>query len=436
VKRFSLRVLAVLAIAALAACGGRGSTGTSLLPSQPQSVVESSYTGLSQIELAVMQAPRFHACPQVAAPGEMTCFAILSNYSISPDAVPEASCVGTPGCYGPADLQAAYGVTNAAKTGGSGMTVGIVDAFGYPSAAKDLANYRKFFGLPACGSCLKIVNQKGQTKPLPKKDSGWDGEQALDLDMVSAICPKCNILLVQASDNSGQNLAIATATAVKMANVVSNSYGGPEQLPTFPAYDTHPGVVVTASAGDSGAGAAQPCSFAGVVCVGGTSLMLNNQKRVSEVVWDGLVKNQCGSGPCATGSGCSSMVPKPAWQKGSSVAGCTKRNESDISADADPYTGVVVALGGKLYTGDGGTSASSPMIAAMYALAGNTSTATPATLWGKGGTSAFNDITKGTNSNKAAGTFVCPAKIKYICTARPGYDGPTGWGTPKGLGAL
>ena len=168
---------------------------------------------------------------------------------------------------------------------------------------------------------------------------------------------------------------------------------------------------------------------------------MTNGVRTSEVVWDGLVKNQCGGGPCATGSGCSALVAKPAWQHD---AGCAWRSESDISADADPYTGTVVACtpcenpycSSVLCGSDGGTSQSSPMIAAMYALARNAASATPASLWARGGTASFHDILKGTNQDASAGTFVCPAAYNYICVARRGYDGPTGWGTPNGLGAL
>lgn len=440
-KKTIAGAVAILAVAALAACSG-GLTQSSILPSQSQSIGPMS-RAMSPYELLLMQAPRYRACPQATRPGEFTCFAIFSNVVLPENMTTNgSSCLHQPGCYGPSDLQAAYGITSAAKTGGKNMTVAIVDAYGYPKAKSDLVGYRKFFKLSAAK--LTIVNQKGQTKPLPKPNAGWDGEQALDLDMVSAICPNCKILLVQANSSSGSDLTAGVATALRMANVVTNSWGGPEVSSTYPTFDNHPGHVVTASAGDGGVGAGygkggaqEPCAFQGVVCVGGTSLTLNSGSRVNEVVWNGLSgPHECSTGPCATGSGCSLKVPKPSWQKSvSSVNGCKMRNESDVSADADPFTGVVIAFGGKLLGGAGGTSASSPMIAAMYALAGNTSSATPATLWAKGSTGAFHDITSGTNSRKGV-TYVCPASFSYICKARAGYDGPTGWGTPNGLGAL
>ena len=174
--------------------------------------------------------------------------------------------------------------------------------------------------------------------------------------------------------------------------------------------------------------------------------MLTDEERVSEVVWDDLVHDQCAASssssssyslPCATGSGCSVYVAKPPWQYDH---GCTGRSESDISADADPNTGVYIFYDGYYYPATGGTSVASPMIAAMFALSGNASTASAATLWAAGGSSAFNPIVSGTNENRRAGTFICPRRFLYICKAgtyKNGlYSGPTGWGSPNGLGAL
>jgi hypothetical protein len=453
-KHYGIRVMALAAVAALAACSGGNSSTQSLLPmARPEAA---SMTGAAAAEAPVPRAllnvqmlelgPTMHRLCEGESrlPGHFHCDAIFSAGIPIENA--SSPCLRGPGCYGPADLQAAYGITNLAKTKGAGRTVAIVDAFGYPGIQKDLATYRSFFGLPPCtGACFKVVNQSGKASPLPKPNSDpsddWRGEQALDIDMVSAICPKCSIVLVQANSDGGQNLQTAVKTALKMGGAVSNSWGGNEYTSTNALFDNHPGHVVTASAGDSGAGASQPCSFAGVVCVGGTSLVMSGNRRIGEVVWDGLVQNQCGRNiPCATGSGCSAMVAKPSWQRD---AGCTKRSESDVSADADPYTGVVIAcspcaFGGHsvLSGGHGGTSASSPIIAAMYVLAGNYGSASPKTLWAKGGTESFYDVVKGTNQNAAAHTFMCSAAIAYICTARKGYDGPTGWGSPHGLGAL
>jgi subtilase family serine protease len=454
VNRSIVRFLAVAAIAALAACSGTKTGG--MLPSggDGASLSRLALTPSSP-ELGVYK----RVCDSVL-PGRMRCDAIMrvdEGRTITADMLTSdgAKCDGKePPCYGPAGLQKAYNIVNASKNAGKNMTVALVDAYGYPGVQKDLALYRKTFGLPACGKgCFSVVSQLGKTSGLPPigpSYDDWRGEQALDIEMVSAICPNCKIILVQTKDDSNDNLAAGVDAAVKLhANAISNSYGCPESNPqcgpaaSSPDYD-HAGVMITASAGDSGAAASQPCAFSSVVCVGGTSLNLANSSRgFTETVWDGLVKNQCGSSsdpsPCATGSGCSSYVSKPSWQKDK---GCTWRSESDVSAEADPYTGVIVSCTpcvqpghSPLFSGEGGTSASSPMIAAMYALAGNAKSQTGQTLWAHNG-KGFNDVTKGTNENARAQTFICPAKIKYICNAGPGYDGPTGWGTPNGLSGL
>ncbi len=462
-----LRISAFLAAVALAACSQNGMT-SSLPPTS--GAVPAVPAASAQHVAAPMPLQRAPFAPvgtyrQVCAgasrlPGHDHCEMLMrtdagARLAIAPAALsagehPSAvSCEMQPGCYGPAALQSAYNVTALAKTRGKGVTVALVDAYGYPGVQADLNEYRAAFGLPPCkAGCFKVVNQNGKTSPLPKPNSNpnddWRGEQALDIDMVSALCPNCHILLVQTVNDFSNNLAAGAVTAANLgAAVVSNSYAGNEYAASDPSY-ARTGVVYTASAGDSGAGPGQPCSLPSVVCVGGTSLRpATNARRWNEVVWDGLTVNECGTAgnsPCATGSGCSTIVPKPGWQHDK---GCTMRSESDISADADPYTGVAIACkpcGGDathLLEGDGGTSASSPMIAALIALAGNARTvAQPQGIWKHGGSKGFNDVTVGTNESKAAGTFICPQSYVYICKARKGYDGPTGWGTPNGLSAL
>ena len=325
--------------------------------------------------------------------------------------------------YCPRDLQSAYGLTKAAQTGGRGATVAIVDAYGYPTVETDLASYRLRMGLPPCtfaSGCLRVVNQDGLPHPLPGLSAfdDWRYETALDVDMVSAICPNCNILLVQSNSNSIGDLNAAVNTAVAMhAVAVSNSYGGGETGSADASFD-HAGVAIVASAGDSGARAEQPCSYATVVCAGGTTLhRASNARGWAETAWGG------------TGSGCSAHVAKPAWQHD---AGCPRRSEADLSAEADPGTPVAVfILGG--WVPMGGTSAASPMIAAMFALAGNAATVNaPQWVWEHGGSSAFNDVVQGSNPGK----FHCSPQMRYLCEAGPGYDGPTGWGTPNGLAGL
>ncbi len=356
------------------------------------------------------------ACDFVPAPGYARCFALIRT-----DVLPMIGAQPNVAGYGPTDLVSAYKLPHAAKSG-KGQTIAIVDAYDDPNAEADLGVYRAQFGLPACttaNKCFKKVNQSGQSSPLPRPDAGWAGEISLDLDMVSAICPNCKIVLVEASSNSFANLATSNDTGVNLgASAVSNSYGGGEQGGTNSHYD-HPGHVILASSGDGGYGAQSPCSYATVICVGGTHLVRGGGTRGwTETSWRGA------------GSGCSAVVTKPTWQ---TDTGCTKRSEADVSAVADPATGVAVydtyqAHGWQVY---GGTSASSPIIAGVFGLAKNAKAQNYATkLWASGGTKKLNDVIAGPPNG------TCPSGYPYICTPGTGYDGPTGWGTPHGIGAF
>ena len=222
-------------------------------------------------------------------------------------AAPAATAPTTDG-FGPASLQAAYKLPS--STGGAGQTVAVVDAFNDPNAKSDLATYRADFGQPACNTstnagCLTVVNQNGKTSPLPRSagTSGWATEESLDVDMVSAICPSCHILLVEATSASYANLGTAVNEAVKLgAKFVSNSYGGSESS-SDTSYDTsyykHPGVAITASAGDEAYGAEYPAGSQYVTSVGGTKLSTSSNSRGwTESGW----KSSCTEG---TGSGCS-----------------------------------------------------------------------------------------------------------------------------------
>ena len=334
--------------------------------------------------------------------------------SASPDAVPGG--VG----YGPSQLQSAYVLPS--STAGSGQTVAIVDAYDYPNAASDLAAYRSAAGLPACGTgCFSKVNQNGQASPLPAAagSTGWDVEESLDIDMVSAICPLCHIILVEANSPTTQNLGTAVNSAVSLgAKFVSNSYGGSESS-SDPSFDTsyynHPGVAVTASAGDSGYGVEYPAASRYVTAVGGTSLATaSNARGWSETVWNG------------TGSGCSADDAKPSWQ---TDTGCSRRTNNDVSAVADPNTGVAIyntySQGGWLEVG--GTSASSPIIASTFALGGPPAAGTYPSSYPYQHTSSLFDVNSGSNGSCS------PA---YLCTGEAGYDGPTGLGTPDGTAAF
>ena len=347
----------------------------------------------------------------------------------TPKTVKPNATSATPTGYGPSDLQDAYGLTAASSSNGSGETIAIVDAYDDPNAAADLATYRSYYGLSACtvaNGCFKKVSQTGSTTSLPTADSGWAGEISLDLDMVSAIAPNAKILLVEASSSSMANLGKAVNEAVTLgAKFVSNSYGGSESS-SDTSYDSsyfnHPGVAITVSAGDEGYGAEYPAASKYVTAVGGTKLSTSSTSRGwTESVW----KTSSTEG---TGSGCSAYDAKPSWQ---TDTGCTKRMIADVSAVADPATGVSVydsyGSDGTGWNTYGGTSASSPIIASVYALAGTPGSSDYPAQYPYEDTSALNDVTSGNNGT---------CSTSYFCTAASGYDGPTGLGTPQGVSAF
>jgi hypothetical protein len=325
-------------------------------------------------------------------------------------------------------------LASASASAGTGETVAIVDAYNDPNAEADLAVYRSQYDLPPCttaNGCFAQLNEQGQTSPLPGTDTDWAEEESLDLDMVSAICPNCDISLIEATTNGLSDLGTAEDTAVSVlhASFVSNSWGSPGAFTPwtdaeYGSYFNHPGTVITFSAGDTGYVVEYPASSQFVTAVGGTTLTQDSSTRGwSETVWGSA------SGGEGTGSGCS-VNGKPSWQ---SDTGCAQRTDNDVSAVADPNTGVAVydsqpapgvPAGWQVL---GGTSAASPIIAATYALAGQPAANTYPSMYPYQNPSDLNDVTSGADNT------CTPA---YLCTAQAGYDGPTGLGTPDGTSAF
>jgi subtilase family serine protease len=344
---------------------------------------------------------------------------------VSPLASPSGvSPAATPAGYGPSDLRSAYNVASAAASNGGNETVAIVDAMDDPNAASDLATYRSTYGLPACGTannCFRKVSQTGGTS-YPSGNSGWGEEISLDLDMVSAICPNCKIILVEASSTSLTNLGTAVNEAAALgATQISNSYGGGESSSetTYSSkYYQHPGIDVTVSSGDDGFGVEFPAASQYVTAVGGTTLTrASNARGWTESAWSDA------------GSGCSVYIPKPSWQHDVS---CARRTVADVSAVADPNTPVAVydSYGESGWLEFGGTSVASPLIASIDALAGGRSGTTSAPTYGSYAyvnPSQFNDVVGGSNGSCGG---------NYECTGVAGYDGPTGIGTPNGVGPV
>ena len=350
-------------------------------------------------------------CPS-AAVGAAHCHAYVVT-----DAHGNPAATTSPTGYGPTQFHTAYTLPTTSPVA---QTIGIVDAYDDPNAESDLATYDNAYGLPPCttaNGCFRKVNQTGGTA-YPRGNAGWGLEISLDVQTAHEICQNCKILLVEASSNSFINLLAAEDYAAAHATEISNSYGGSESSSdtTYDSHFNHPGIPITVSAGDGGYGVEYPAASQYVTAVGGTTLNLTSSNtRSSETVWSG------------TGSGCSAYDPKPSWQKD---AGCSLRTVADVAADADPNTGASV-YDSYRYQGQsgwfqvGGTSLSSPLIAAVYALAGNGSS----TLYGSypySHTSSLFDVTSG--SNGSCGT--------YLCQAGTGYDGPTGTGTPIGTGGF
>ena len=357
-------------------------------------------------------------CPGPAAAGHARCHAhVVTDSSGSPKAA------RGPSGYGPAQFHGAYGLGTTAP---ASQTIAIVDAYDDPTIASDLNTYDSTYGLPACttsNGCFTKVNQNGQAGPYPKANSGWALEIALDVETAHEICQvNCRVVLVEASSTSNADLNAAENEAVKLgATEISNSWGGSEYAgETSDQTFNHPGIAITVASGDNGYGSfGYPAASPYVVAVGGTTLNVTRSNGYAgETAWSG------------SGSGCSSYESAPSWQ--SSLTPCRgTRGVADVAADANPSTGAAVYDTTK-YQGRsgwlqvGGTSLASPLVAAVYGLAGGTrSVDYPASL-SYSSPSSLHDVTSG--SSGSCGTS--------MCTAVSGYDGPTGQGTPNGLGAF
>jgi len=367
---------------------------------------------------------RHAACQSIVVP------AAAKLLAPSASALPATGGVNGSGLT-PAELQSAYALPSA--TAGAGQTVAVVDAFDDPTAESDLAKYRSEYGLPPCSGesgCFSKVDQRGGSAfpPVATAEQGdWELEESLDLDMVSAICPRCHILLVEAESNTFANLDTAEEEAVSLgATEISNSWASPEAAgdTSRDALFDHPGIPITFASGDNGydnheLGAAAPSYPAAspyVIAVGGTVLAPSNTTRGwSETVWP------------RSGSGCSLYEPKPAYQ---TDTGCSLRTSNDVAAVAEDLsvhdTTYAIGDSGPSWVTVGGTSASTPIIAAVEALSEQPERELGPEAFYRSPGSLF-DIVSGSNSTCAQG---------YLCEAGGGYDGPTGNGTPDGALSL
>jgi alpha-tubulin suppressor-like RCC1 family protein len=413
----------------LVAAPALGKAGSRLLQAREAAAVAGG------ISLTPSSTRPYYVCP------EGTCQAIVDPQPARKTvrgkrrlALPDGALLqgsGEKGGFDPQDLQSAYDIP---ATGGAGETVAIVDAYGFPEAEDSLAVYRERYGLPPCttaNGCFRKVNQKGQESGYPA-EAGWDSEQALDIEMVSAACPECHILLVQAATANETALGAAENTAVKLGAIeVSNSWSSPEQECNVAQcekyekeYFDHPDVMLFFAGGDNGydntfKGADSPdypASLPSVVAVGGTVLRrADNARGWSEEPWYEPAARDGG------GSGCS-RFPKPSWQ---TDAGCAGRMTVDVAADGACESPMSV------YDGKWelicGTSASSPLVAGIEAHAEEYVRSLPGAEAFYEAVSGLNDVTTGAN-----GKCSDEPEVAYFCRAEEGYDGPTGNGTPEG----
>jgi PKD domain len=493
-SRYWLTVAAVAAAVAGSALTAASATAAT---------TESAATATSRAAAAspppagtVQYAVGKRACTQTPRPGTATCDADIkvlvqkttpgAHRFVVGDGAKGNGTIGPAGGLTPGDLGTAY---NLNTTGGSGQTVGIVDAYNDPNINADLQSFDSHYGLSTCSEgngCLRVLNQNGNATPLPGNDeAGWSVEETLDVETVHSVCQSCHIILVEGNSNGNGDLGTAENTAVRLgANEVSNSFGEPEagSDATYQADFNHPGTVITASAGDDGYYSFDdfdaisqpniPASYNTTVSVGGTSLFLDQSgRRQSESVWnDNGTRDyyeQAFERPLgASGGGCSALFNARDWQKSLSAwasTGCgSGRLDNDVSADADYLTGFDIY--DTYNCGDacspapgwftlGGTSLSSPIIAATYALAGGAHGFSYPALTLYGHRSQAYDVTTGGNgwcggqgasqcpdpNASDAGVLDCAytaegavAAGDRACDALSGYDGPTGVGAPTG----
>ncbi|HEY0382568.1 MAG TPA: hypothetical protein VGC72_10245 [Candidatus Elarobacter sp.] len=450
----------------LAGCGGSGSfaphranqTATASAARHFSSVADGVAAGALRPVCGPVGAGRARCTSYIVVGGGTQTAAQSAQRSASAHSPP-------PDGFGPADLQSAYRLTAAARTKGDDALVAVVDAYDTPQAEQDLAVYRARYGLPPCTTanrCFKKVNQNGRIAPLPPLPppgfEGWQVETALDLEIVSANCPKCKILLVESNDDFMNNLGPAVNAAAKFdPAAISNSYVSQES-PSDPKpvnkdgllpYYVHPNIAVVAGSGDFSYmstpqwdgfewvafGPLIPAAFPSVVAVGGTELSQDssNARGWSETAWS------------STGSGCSLYEPAPPWQRtdpscvGSFTdgAGNTHTFASRIYGDVAYAADNVAVYDSGPLGGWGvlaGTSIGSPAIAAIYGLAGygpngnrdSDDSDFPARKLYTARRSLF-DVTAGFNGTCSS---------TYLCNAGAGYDGPTGNGSPNGTGAF
>jgi subtilase family serine protease len=378
-------------------------------------------------------------------------YQVAGRVTSTPGAVTFSCQVTEPaGCYGPAQIRAAYGVDQLAVTG-AGRRIVIVDAFSSPTIAHDLALFDQVFGLP--DPTLNIIAPDGLT-PFDQNDAnqvGWAGEITLDVEWAHAIAPGAEINLVLAKSNDDADILSATRYALvhNLGDVISQSFGEAEQCMdrrllnqqhALFALATLARITLLASSGDQGAAeptcdgtsffkaASTPASDPFVTSVGGTRLFANGLTGAyqSETVWNEPDFEVAGGG------GFSAVYGTPGYQRGLRLA---SRGVPDVAYSGAIDGGVLTVwsssgLGANLAFVFGGTSAGSPQWAGLTVLAnqlaGHRLGALNDRLYALGRSRAYNtlfhDVTTGDNTFHGLVTV-------------PGFAARTGWDAASGLGS-
>lgn len=364
------------------------------------------------------------------------------------------------GCYGPDQMREAYGVQSLLDKGwdGTGRTVAIIDAYGSPTLATDVANFDSVWGLPAIN--LNVDAPFGIDPTTPDNASGWAGETSLDVEWAHAIAPGANIELVIAKSNSDSDILDATQWAIdhNVGDVVSQSFGEAEQCMASSdlarqhqlfQQGVRKGITFFASSGDSGAAqptcdgsdvfkaVSTPATDPDVTAVGGTDLIADGTTGAyqSESTWNesaifSSLDND--NEAVAGGGGVSTLYRKPFYQL--LVNRSSMREVPDVSYNAAVFNGVIVAFEGSFFR-FGGTSAGSPQWAAITAIVdqaahhrmGNINPALYALALLPGSVHPYHDVADGSNNSVPN----VEGQTIQGYTAVRGYDMATGLGSPN-----
>ena len=328
-------------------------------------------------------------------------------------------------------FQDIYGTTTLSQTGGVGQTIGLVEVGSTPTEASDMAHFRSFNNLPAYSGTLTVVNAAGGTSlpgTGPQVEEDQD-EADLDIQAVSMMCPNCHIIVAETDPNDGDGgwdqVQQATQTLVSMgATQISQSMTVGGDVSGTPSFQ---------SSGDDGyVGTGIFPSYtapADSTMVGGTSIeeTANESDIYNTVGWTINTSSE----EWSAGSGCDQAQAQPSYQLGIDT-GCAGRAYADVSADADPDTGLAVYEGwpdggaGALQI-IGGTSLAAPITASMNALMGFSTTDSPAWAYQPG--APILDVTGSGTNLYTSGPDPQTCSATPICTVGTGWDGVTGMGT-------